>query len=188
MKQDLCLETEKRFVQNRDMQSLKVLYKHYYKSLCFFAYSYLKDEEAAKDQVQDVFVDLLEKDFSINDAAKLKGYLYSMVRNRCLNALRAGKVREDYAEGFSELDYEQDASLRIIKSEVYREINACLQKVPMKYREVFELSYLKQMREVEVAERLGITIDMVKAYKKAAKKILREELKYLFALILFVQS
>lgn len=175
------LEPAKQFIEKRNMKSLKELYKQYYKGLCFFAYQYLKDLEIAKDQVQDTFVSLIEKDLLINDATKLKSYLYSMVRNRCLNVIRAEKIKFKYTDEESKLEYfDDDVSLKIIKAEVYREINNCLQKVPNKYREVFELSYIKQMREAEVAQRLNITIDMVKAHKKAAKKILRKELEYLF--------
>ena len=44
-------------------RAFETVFHKYYASLCFFANKFLKDNEAAKDIVQDVFVLLYEKKY-----------------------------------------------------------------------------------------------------------------------------
>ncbi len=67
-----------------DMESL---YKFYYRPLCMYAMHYLGDEMMVEDVVQDCFIKFWEKS-SKERIAYPKQYLYTMVRNSCLDALR----------------------------------------------------------------------------------------------------
>ena len=79
----------KEFLSTHDLESFKIVYHHYYKSLCFFASEYIKEDNLSEDIVQDVFTQLWEKAPGLEDASKLQGYLYAMVRNKCLNQIRS---------------------------------------------------------------------------------------------------
>ncbi|WP_185968844.1 RNA polymerase sigma-70 factor [Carboxylicivirga sp. M1479] len=176
-----------KFLDGNDIASYRVIYQHYFKGLCLFAYEYLRDTSAAEDLVQDVFVHIWEKDLQIREPEKLPAYMYSMVRTRCLNQIRGNKVRQQYVHHEKDKDYwEDDVQHAIIKAEVFKELSESLEQLPEKTREIFELSYLTQLREKEIADRLGITVDMVKAHKKKARGILRNELKHLMSLIIIL--
>ena len=75
-------------MMNRD--NIEWLFKAHYPGLYSLALALLKDEEAARDVVHDVFADLLSSD---EHGDKGKGYLVRCVRNRCLNLLREMPVR-----------------------------------------------------------------------------------------------
>jgi len=156
--------------------------------MCLFAFEYLQDKDAVEDLVQEVFVKIWEKDLNIREPEKLPGYIFSMVRAHCLNQIRGNKVRQQYVIDKRNAEFwESDVQHAIIKAEVYSELSESLDKLPAKTREIFELSYLTQLRENEIAERLGLTLDMVKAHKKKAKNLLRSELKHLLSLIIILQ-
>ena len=181
------IEAVKKFLTKRDLSAFKIVYQHYYKSLCFFAHSYLKDDAPVEDIVQDVFTQLWENAPQLKDASKLQAYLYMMVRNRCLNQIRSVAHIQSYRESEACFEnWQSDESLRLIKAEVYREIMLSIEKLPERAKEVFKLCYLTQLREFEVAERLGISVNSVKTHKKRAKVLLKKELRHLFALILIL--
>jgi len=185
--QEREIELAEMFLKHRRIGEYKALYNLYYKSLCFFAYGYLKDHQEAEDAVQETFIRIWEGKSDIQRAEKLGGYLYATVRNHCLNTLRQRKTQAVFqAHELAQVDntWEEDESLRMIKSEVYREIMQTIEKLPPKMQEVFKLSYLSQLREEEIAQRLSISVNSVKTHKQRAKKILREDLKQLFSLVL----
>lgn len=169
---------------NHDLDSFKIIYHHYYKSLCFFANDYLSDREGAEDIVQDVFTQVWDSLPNITEPSKLQAYLYAMVRNRCLNRLRAQQNIQKYQTlEIHNIVWEDDESVRIVKAEVLREIMTSIEKLPDRAQEVFKLSYLTQLREQEIADRLNISVNSVKTHKKRAKSILKDELRHLFGLI-----
>lgn len=187
MHQEREIEVARKFLKYRRINDYKALYDLYYKSLCYFAYGYLKDHQEAEDAVQETFVRVWEGKQEIHSAEKLGGYLYATVRNYCLNQLRQKKIQEGfftYQLNQADNGWEEDESLRLIKSEVYREIMHTISKLPPRMQEVFKLSYLSQLTEEEIGQRLSISVNSVKTQKQRAKKILREELKQLFTLIL----
>ncbi len=63
------------------------LYKLYYRPLCMYAMHYLKDEMMVEDVVQDCFIRFWEKS-KTEKIDRPKPYLYMMVRNASLDALR----------------------------------------------------------------------------------------------------
>ena len=54
---------------------------------------YIGDLEVARDLVQDLFLSIYESRRSISIQTSLKSYLYSAVKNRCLNHIRHQAVR-----------------------------------------------------------------------------------------------
>ena len=53
-----------------------------------FAYSMCKDEDAAKDSVQDAFVKLWERKENV-DPAKVKSYLFNPVHHKIIDGFRS---------------------------------------------------------------------------------------------------
>jgi RNA polymerase sigma-70 factor, ECF subfamily len=72
-------------------RTLESLFRDHFTGLCQFAVGYVKDQEVAKEIVQDAFVSLWEKRKTIDLSKPVKTYLSTTVRNRCLNYLRDHK-------------------------------------------------------------------------------------------------
>ena len=68
-------------------------FRQYFAALCFFAQSIIHNEEDAKDIVQDCFIKLWDDDSALEEKADtVKSFLYTMVRNRCIDYVRKKKV------------------------------------------------------------------------------------------------
>ncbi len=76
-----------------------ILYKKFFVALCLFAQKFSIGKEAAEDIVQEIFYKLYEERQIFHNILTLQSYLYSSVKNSCLNYIRdekRRKLRESY--------------------------------------------------------------------------------------------
>jgi len=59
----------------------------WYKPLCFFAFTYIKENSAAEDIVGDSFIKLWSKHHIFDNEQSLKAYIYQIVYNACIRYL-----------------------------------------------------------------------------------------------------
>jgi len=74
-------------------KTFQQLYHMYYNALCAFAYKYLQDAQMVEDLVQEAFVSFWEKNSGFDHLNAVKSYLYTAVRNKCLNLLKHNEVK-----------------------------------------------------------------------------------------------
>ena len=79
-----------------NIKVFKKLFDQHYQNLVYFANGYLFDIDASKDIVQEVFIYIWDNSEKLRIQYSLKAYLYAMVRNRCLNLLKALKVTDNF--------------------------------------------------------------------------------------------
>jgi len=158
-----------------DEQFLKQLFNEHYKGLCLFARQYIFDNEKVEDIVQDVFLNIWEKGELNATDAQAKSYLFTSVRNRCLNYIRDNKKFNDNVEvSLIENVYETD---KLEYRELEKVITNAIHDLPEKCREVFQLSRFQDMKYQQIADALGISVKTVEAQMSKALKVLRERLK-----------
>ncbi|MFO7922442.1 MAG: RNA polymerase sigma-70 factor [Bacteroidales bacterium] len=176
---------EKRQSLNKDI--FQNLFEKYYPNLCRFASGYLGDHDTAEEIVQQVFINLWNQKDSIDPERPVKSYLFTSVKNRCLNHIRDRKKFRNYY-----LDIETDLIIPVAEKDIIKEedlekqLAKALDKLPEKCREVFMLCRFEDMKYKDVAEKLGISQKTVETQMSKALKILREEFKDLLFLILFL--
>ncbi len=167
---------------------LEELFSRNFSALCFFAYSFVKDEQVAEDIAQDAFESLWSnfEQVAANSQAQLS-YLYSTTRNKCLNTIRHDKVRNLAPETDLQNDVAswEDGHLdTLIKSEVYKEVLEAIEKLPAQCRKIYEMTYFLKLSEQEIADKLSISIHSVKSQKQRGKKLLKDYLKDLFSILI----
>jgi RNA polymerase sigma-70 factor (ECF subfamily) len=80
-----------RIQYHNDQSAFKYFYELEMFPLFRFAYSFLKNKEASEEVVNDVFLRLWEKRHLLDTINSIKFYLYTAVKNGCLNYLRDHK-------------------------------------------------------------------------------------------------
>lgn len=166
-------------LQAGEQSALKELFFLYYDALVAFARPILKDEERARDMVQDVFFKLWERREDLNISSSLKAYLYMAVKNHALNALKREERMEwtdeesslEARSGVHEAPYEQ-----LREKDLQRKLSACLDLLPEKCRQVFELSRFDEMSNKEIAACLEISVKTVENHMTKALGMLRKNL------------
>lgn len=78
-------------------EDFEIIYKTYYSRLYYYTFQFITDEENSKDIVNDVFEKIWIQRHELK-LETLSSYLYTLVRNRCLDYLRHKKVEQQYAD------------------------------------------------------------------------------------------
>lgn len=167
-----------------DDEAYSLLYRRFYIPLVLFAEKYVADEEVAKDLVQEVFISMLGQKKEFVSLAALKAYLYNSVKNRCINYIRNEKVKkrfESYA--LQECDNIDLFWERVLEEDVYGRLMTAVDSLPRQYQRVMLLS-LEGCKISEVADKMEISLDTAKEYKKEAKKRLVAKIQELDYLVL----
>lgn len=173
-------------VRKGDRIAFNELYRQYYLSLRSYA-ELLLDEEESEDVVQDVFLNVWLRKEGLDDSQSLQGYLLRSVYNSSLNILkkkgRSNDYRSMYEQEIEEIGYKyydpdaNDVIRKLYNQDLRTEINAAINSLPIRCREVFTLSYLHDMPSKEISLQLGISLSTVDNHIYSALKLLRERLK-----------
>ena len=168
------------------------LYKLYYPKMFAFAQNYVPANEDAENIVQDVFLILWERKDEIEISFTLTTYLFTLVKNRCLNFLRHKLIEEEYNSQMKEelrfklyaletFDYSYQS-----EEELQEIIRRALDTLPERCREVFIKSRIEGLKYKEISDELGISVNTVENQMVTALKKLCVALKDYLALLLFL--
>ncbi|WP_279179348.1 RNA polymerase sigma-70 factor [Parabacteroides johnsonii] len=168
------------------------LYKLYYPKMFAFAKNYVPANEDAENIVQDVFLILWERKEEIEISFTLTTYLFTLVKNRCLNFLRHKLIEEEYNSqmkeelGFKLYALETFNYSYQSEEELQEVIQRALDTLPERCREVFIKSRIEGLKYKEISDELGISVNTVENQMVTALKKLRVALKDYLPLLLFL--
>ena len=160
-------------IKKGNRQVYRTFFNKNYKALVAYANGYLFDLAASEDVVQEVLIYIWESSENINIQTSLRGYVYTMVRNRCFNYLKSIKVTDNY--DFLEFnislitEHVFDSATEENKKVVYHQILKVVDSLPDKMQKVVRLKFLHNYRYKEIAEELGVSVNTVKTQLKRAK-------------------
>ena len=154
------------------------LFAEYYKVLSVFANKYVLDLETAKEIVQDFFVHLFESRHKLTITSSLESYLFSSVRNRCLNHLRHQKIHEKHIDVIKHtLETSVDLESKMRATELENQIYQIVLGMPAQCQNIFRMSRVEGKKNGEIANELGISIRTVETQISKALKILRKNIQ-----------
>lgn len=176
-------------VRAGDKKAYEEIFMTYYRSLCNYSCSMVREMDEAEEVVQNVFYNLWNKRESLSVESSLKSYLYRAVHNDCLNRIKHRKVRAQYAADLkgSPQSFQSDGAQLLEAKELGLKIQNALAKLPEQCGVVFRMNRFEHLKYAEIASQLGISVKTVENHMGKALKILRGELKeYLHLLIVLL--
>ena len=163
--------------RNNDIDQFRESFYSYYEDLHRYAYTLLRNNDEARDVVQDVFMKYWKKEKPLPAAPVARQYLYRAVYNTCMNRMRHEKVRLRY------LQYRADtqeapgaATLPVMEKELRSRIDQAIAQLPAQCRIIFLKSRNEEKRYAEIAKELDISVKTVEAQVAKALRFLRGEL------------
>ncbi len=155
---------------------LRSLFDSHYRALCAFAYRYVPDVATTEDLVQEVFVAFWENRQELQSELAAKSYLYTSVRNKCLNFLKHQQVVASHQQQLiSELQSDQFFLEQVMDEEVFNKLYQEINTLPKGAQEVMLLA-MKGLKNKDIAAALGISENTVKTQKKIAYAKLKKRL------------
>ncbi|HYC84978.1 MAG TPA: sigma-70 family RNA polymerase sigma factor [Chryseosolibacter sp.] len=137
---------------NRD--AFEVLYNRYWKLLYQLGTRIVESDEIAKDIVQEIFVDIFERD--TGRVENVRAYLLQAVKYRCFMHLRAGKISAKHIERLNTVVAANVIEEEMMADELQAALEERIASLPDKCREVFCLSRFEFESNKKIAERLNI--------------------------------
>ena len=161
-----------------DEASLEKLFNHYYPRLFNFSKSILKLEDGIDDILQEVFVKIWKNRKNISSAATFNSYIFIITRNLLLNELRRQLSFQNTKEEVKRLSLANEYSLseQIDYQELKEKIDAFVEELPDRQKEVFLLSRSEGLSHKEIAEKLGIKPKTVEYHITLAVRCLKEKI------------
>lgn len=163
-----------------DTASFTCLFERYWDEMFSMAYRRLADEASAKDFVQNIFIHIWENRQQITVEDKLSPYLFTALKYSLIRHIYrvAKQGTTDLPLSIYSLPDETDAKQDHYEFERLREkVQVEIATMPDKMREVFTLSYEKELSIREIALRLSISEQTVKNQLHNALKRLRVRLQ-----------
>lgn len=163
------------------------VFQYHYSGLCAYAESMIYNRVIVEDIVQELFVTLWVKSEQLVIEGPIKNYLFSSVKNRCLDYLKHQKVKsQTIVKLMAKVPLNDETPENwIVQSELEEKIEECLQNLPSRCQQIFRLSRFKGLKNQEIAIQLGISKRTVELQISNALKILRKDLQpYLKVLLL----
>ena len=158
----------------REQQSFDNLFRKYYTPLLHFAMQYIPDKADCHDIVNDVFEEVW-RNYSDIKESNSKSYLFTCVRNRCIDFLRKDKQYAKYANTVEYMSQQYIYEEHLLEDEDNTMIiNMVLEHLTSPTREILEACYMHDKKYREVAQEMNISISTVKKHMTKALKILRE--------------
>jgi RNA polymerase sigma factor (sigma-70 family) len=163
-----------------DKEAFAIFYNQHIDSLYQYGLKFSKDDDAIKDAIQEVFLDLYLKREKINVGPdNLKYYLLLALKRNLIKKLQS-KRRFDSGEMSDGRQFEPEFSIEYLLIEKEQEdeirnrlINA-LDQLPDKQKEAVYLRFNEALDYPEIAIILGITIESVRKQVYRALKTVRE--------------
>lgn len=151
-----------------------LLYNRYKKKLYNFLLRLSGDKMIAEDIVQSVFLKFYENFESIKDLEKANYWIFKSARNEYYNFYKHNKAKSYFDEELvenkkDEFELESYIELKEMKSIILDELN----KMDNDQKEVYLLKEFGGLSYKEIAETMGIDVDLVKSrlYKVRQKLI-----------------
>jgi len=140
----------------------------------------LKDEDEAYDAVQEAFVRIYSaaKKYRKQEGASFKAWAYKVLVNQCFTLYKKKKrertftvqVEEEFAQSFPD-QYEIDSYERKLTKEY---VLSLVSKLPKLLGKIVTLHFIDEIPQKDIAEKEGISHEVVRARIHRAKKQLRE--------------
>ena len=164
----------KNFYNDRDNQWLGVLFERYTLLLYGVSMKYLKDEDEAKDAVQQVFLKAITE-LNKYQVQYFKSWLYMVTKNHCLMKLRQKPgMHSDVTEQQIPDDYDPAAMYQHIEKDRTLELMSnSLDELNHEQKQCVTLFYLQKKSYQQIADETGYTVMQVKSYIQNGKRNLK---------------
>lgn len=158
--------------------ALDTLMKRYWEGLYRKCWSFLRDEDAAKDCVQEIFIALWQHS-TPETIHNLDHYLHQAARFRALASIRSSKRKELVEQRgvrLTNLLLNGDGLDALMLKELKEKLERVISGFPEQQQQVWRLNREDGMTYLEIAALLGISSKTVEKKMSASLKILRTEM------------
>jgi RNA polymerase sigma-70 factor (ECF subfamily) len=142
---------------------------------------YVRDAATTDDLFQEVSIKVLKRIDSVRDPAALRGWLFQLARNACLDYLRREDRRlaipsDTLAERSAAGEIGRSPADQLLSKERVEAVQRALRRLPASQREVIRLRIEEGLDHLAISQRLGISRQAVEVRLCRGRSALKEQL------------
>ena len=165
-------------MQQTGHSDFEALFKEHNQGLANLAYNLVRDQDAAKDIVQEVFIKLWHNRERVDLGAQIKHYLFKATAHTSLNYLRSAKkkIKLDDLTALQNLEAapgHEDVGYK----ELELRAREAIDRLPPKCKAIYLLSRHEGLKYQDIADALDLSIKTVENQMGIALEKLRKDLK-----------
>jgi len=168
-------EAVEQYLITQNVNYFNLIYDRYTNKVYAKCISMLKDNEAAEDATQEIFVKILLSLSRFTGKSKFSTWIYSITYNYCIDMIRRDKKDIEVAvNDFSRIDHVDDNLLdaEILETNIFR-LKVVLNHMNVEDKSILMMKYQDDLSIREICEMLNKTESAVKM------KILRAKEKFI---------
>lgn len=160
-------------VRTKDKELYAEILRRYEKKLVRYAFYILGDEGKAKDAVQESFIKAYVHLQGFDTKKKFSSWMYRIVHNEAMNIV-SHEAKQRSIDIDEEFDSGVDLEEEIGKAELIKKTRACMQEVPLLYKEPLMLYFFEEKNYDEISDILRIPIGTVGTRISRGKGIVKK--------------
>jgi RNA polymerase sigma factor (sigma-70 family) len=167
-------------VLNGDMRAFELLVKQYERLVFYVIHRLVKEQQAAEDICQEVFIKVYNSLTRFSFQSKLSTWVARIAYLTAINYVRKYKREKasDYPDDIENFHFTVDTPDQLLtKKETANYVEQLILQLPEKYRTVLTLYHLNEFSGPEIEEITGMPEGTVKSYLFRARKLLKEKLE-----------
>ena len=168
-------------VQSGQVDLFGVLMDRYKSKMLRYARRFLFDLTSAEDLVQDVFINAYVNINGFDVSKKFSPWLYRIAHNYFVNEIKKRNrnplIFLDLDTLLPHLPHEEGPVVKALDKELKEELELCLNKIDLKYKEVLILYFFEGLSYKEIAMVLHIPINVVGVRLNRGKKMIKRDFK-----------
>lgn len=167
-------ELLERFYADRDNQWLGILLERYTLLLLGVCMKYLKNEELARDSVQQIFLKAITE-LQKYKVEYFKSWIYMVAKNHCLMQLRdkPGKNTIEVRDSMPAEASEPDKENLLLNEKTYEYMDEALNELNADQQLCVTLFYMEKKSYQQIAEQTGYNMMQVKSHIQNGKRNMR---------------
>jgi len=183
---DKCSDLWISFI-NGNENAFSEIYKSSYRMLYSYGLSFKISDEYVRDIIQDLFLKLYSRPELVKDAATLRPFLFTAMRNSCINSVKTNQ-RQTKLDNVEDFDLNFSVNENIIEDKEEQErvanlIKSILASLTIRQREIIYLRFLHQMEYEEISGIMNMTEQAARnLIYRAMEKIRKEHSSYDYCL------
>lgn len=144
-------------VEQGSKQAFNVLFEKYWEKTYSDAYKRIKEYDAAKDIVQEIFTHIWINRETLH-IENLPAYLHVAIRNKVIKFITKQKLIHPFFNILDNIpENNSQADAQLLWKEFFKSYEALLETLPPKRQIIFRLRYQEDLSTKDISMQLGVT-------------------------------
>lgn len=164
-------------IKKGDLYSFELIYKMYYSKLYGFSRRFVSTTLQPDDFVQQTFLKIWDEKEKLREDILFDKQLFVICKNLILNHLqREKKVLTNQSHHLNSVESPVDP-VEVASTEDWDKLNAVINKMPKKRREIFVLHKIENLSYEEIADYLCVSKKTIANHVYLASNFLKKEIR-----------